>query len=246
MRDQTEAFQETDWNVLLLLDACREDYFRELCDSSCEPVRSPAPCTRRWIKQMLRRNLLDGATYVNANPVVQDVVTNRNGVPLNVHYFRRASDGTVPPGTLSDAVLDRIDSEGQPDPLVVHYLQPHAPYVGSWEKLKQDRPAEVVRRMRTRKEYAANLWSVWVEACRLAQGLAGRVVITADHGEMLGRDGRWGHECHWDNPELFRVPWLELDGGSQRVLKSELSWEKREKASDSELEKRLQSLGYKA
>lgn len=36
-----------------------------------------------------------------------------------------------------------------------------------------------------------------------------KFVITSDHGELLGENGRYGHSV--DNPILFEVPWLEIE-----------------------------------
>lgn len=42
----------------------------------------------------------------------------------------------------------------------------------------------------------------------------GKVIITADHGELLGEDGRYGHEFE-GRKELVEVPWFELDGAGE-------------------------------
>jgi len=243
MRTQTELLSETDWNVLVILDACRADYFRTLCDARAEVVRSPAPCTRRWFHAMLDGGLLDGACYVNANPVVQDVVTKRDDVPLEVHYFRRGAEGTVYPESLTDRVLNSVRDDGQPERLVVHYLQPHLPNIGSWDEAREAWPDEETC---DNRPYAANLHRAWMSVQRLARGLRGRVVITADHGEVLGEmEGRRGHECQWDHPVLYRVPWLELEPGVPADGEGG-GWSRGEKdePDEGEIRERMRKLGY--
>ncbi|MEF8787587.1 MAG: hypothetical protein V5A84_00825 [Planctomycetota bacterium] len=243
MQGQEQKLAETDWNVLIILDACRVDYFRPLCHGSAEAVRSPAPCTRHWIRVMLREGLLDGATYVNANPVVQDVVTKRDDVPLDVHYFRRGEDGTVYPEPLTNWLLDMARESGQPEWLVVHYLQPHAPLIGDWDEARRHWPDGAGEP--DNRPYAANLWRVWLQACRLAAELSGRVVITADHGEMLGEEGgRRGHECSWDHPVLYRVPWLEYDGNRLPDTAGAGWQDDEDEPGEDEIQERMRKLGY--
>ncbi len=43
----------------------------------------------------------------------------------------------------------------------------------------------------------------------------GKVIITADHGELLGENGRFGHEFEGVK-ELVEVPWFELGGTGER------------------------------
>jgi len=63
-----------------------------------------------------------------------------------------------------------------------------------------------------RRAYQANLALAWNCAHQLAGRLTGRVVVTSDHGEILGEyGGQFGHESKWHYPELYRVPWLVVD-----------------------------------
>ena len=63
-----------------------------------------------------------------------------------------------------------------------------------------------------RRAYTHNLIRVMAEASRLIDNLPeGDVVITSDHGELLGEKGYWGHGRPRPRlPELIEVPWLEV------------------------------------
>ena len=41
--------------------------------------------------------------------------------------------------------------------------------------------------------------------------LNGRIVVTTDHGELLGEDGVWGHPLNSDHPALWEIPWFEVE-----------------------------------
>jgi len=165
--------------------------------------------------------------------VVQGVLSGR-AHDAAVHYIRRGTAGTVYPEVMTDYVVDRIIDEGQPAKLVMHFLQPHSPCIGSWKETEPHWPDRTECRC---EDYAANLWRVWQEVQECLEELQGRIIITADHGELLrAHDGRKGHKCEWSDDTLRRVPWLEID---QRV-----QWNDPGPVSRESIEERMKALGY--
>jgi len=255
MRDQLDLIAGEDWDVLLVLDACRADAFdavagRDLPEGkTAETVVSPACCTPAWVKAVGGRWGPDRSnrsylTYFTANPVVsrEEGHLGRSvqlysawGLVWGLHTPHRIP--TVHPQALNGLVMawDRWEPDSQP-PLIVHYLQPHSPFIGEpslplarWGRGKGDlwqrchalaRPDVAVREgkvtwAQVREAYAGNLRLVWDAARDLARALweyrpGWRIVVTSDHGEVLGAGGRFGHEADWRDEELYRVPWLEL------------------------------------
>ncbi|WP_313691431.1 hypothetical protein [Halorarum halobium] len=153
---------EEEWDYLIVLDACRYDFFEELhgeyFDGRLEKRRSPGSATPEWAAKTFTGTA--DLTYLSANPFI-----NSLGIPLNelkwgascdyewaaadhitevVDLWRDAWDddlGAVVPGAVTAAARDRIDEEHGEDGMVVHYLQPHAPYLrrGRGRKLKHIR-----------------------------------------------------------------------------------------------------------
>lgn len=153
---------EEEWDYLIVLDACRYDFFEELyddyLDGRLEKRRSPGSATPEWAAKTFtgRENL----TYLSANPFI-----NSTGVPLSelkwgascdydwaaadhigevVDLWRDAWDddlGAVTPEAVTSAARQRLDGRREDDGMVVHYLQPHAPYLrrGRGRKLKRIR-----------------------------------------------------------------------------------------------------------
>ena len=72
-----------------------------------------------------------------------------------------------------------------------------------YEKLAREKGEEEVK-----EYYRKDLRLALEEVKRLIQGLDGKVVVTADHGELLG-EGGWGHYIGGKEDELLNVPWLE-------------------------------------
>lgn len=313
MDSQTELLKKTDWNVLIVLDACRADYFQRLCNSAAATVHSDGVNTRQWFSVTRSSGILQEAKYINANPIVTDETQSGAGEVFDVEHV---TDGwskydTVPPQAMNARVKNYLERAGQPQKLVIHYMQPHAPALDSWQRAAPywngDAPPkmcpyvgplahfwafadlwlmeklglqEIVLSMEQHshipdcslfdktaayfyaqfrrfsnmyglrghtqsapRTYAANLIIVWEHLQEVIQRLRGRIVITGDHGEMLGeRGGLRGHRPDWDYPELREVPWLVIDRGDFRP--SPLRKHRENESSEMQLKARLESLGY--
>ena len=191
--------------------------------------------------------------------------------PINVSFHKQIDvwqdhwhdeHRTVMPEVVTEAAIDA--AERYPDKrLIVHYLQPHAPYVGPtgierlpteylnfWEAFR-DGKFDVS--LETAKQaYRENLELVLPHVSELLSEFEGRTVVTADHGELLGeRDSpipirRFGHPSHTDLPALVEVPWFVSESGARRDIVAAPPEAGEEDADlDSEVVKnRLRDLGY--
>lgn len=99
--------------------------------------------------------------------------------------------------------------------------------------------------------YVENLELVLTEVRRVLDHLDGRSVITADHGELLGRPARplfapdrYGHPRGLFLPETRVVPWLTVDSGTRRNITSEKS-RPLDDISEERVTEQLKALGYK-
>jgi hypothetical protein len=85
-------------------------------------------------------------------------------------------------------------------------------------------------------------------AKRLVDGLDGKTVITADHGNLIGERRfpiplrLYGHPANFKHPTLLRVPWVQIDGERREVV-SEPPKE-RKHLDDRTVKNRLSALGY--
>ncbi len=63
-----------------------------------------------------------------------------------------------------------------------------------------------------KRAYKNNLEAVLSEVEKIVERFPqeNRIVITADHGELLGEDGLYGHG--YPHPLLRNVPWFEIEG----------------------------------
>lgn len=241
--DRGVRVTERDWDNLVVLDACRADLFEEEADldafDAYERVTSRGSMTPEWT----RRNFADGefgdTVYVSANPYTSLVAGD--SFHRLVSVWKSAFDeerGTVPPAAVVDAARTAA-TEFPAKRRVVHFIQPHHPFVGDEEAaaysgwdvrhlVTDDHPRHphdpfeaysmgLLDRDALWEAYADTLSLVLDHALALARDLPGRTVVTSDHGNMVGERGWpvptpvYGHHPRLRYPELVDVPWAVVD-----------------------------------
>jgi hypothetical protein len=140
MKSDPTRVMEEKWDFLIILDACRYDYFErihpEYIQGDLKKAVSVGGATVEW-----RDNSFPGAyddvVYVSSNPYINS--SSRIKGFLGSEHFRRVYDvwlagwdgkrGTVLPGRVNAEAIKAI-SENKNKRFIIHYLQPHAPYLG--------------------------------------------------------------------------------------------------------------------
>ncbi|QGA81061.1 hypothetical protein [Candidatus Nanohalobium constans] len=76
----------------------------------------------------------------------------------------------------------------------------------NYEKLAREQGEEQVKQY-----YTEDLRLALEQVEKLVEQLEGKIIVTSDHGELLG-EGGWGHSIGRKEKELVEVPWLEVKG----------------------------------
>jgi hypothetical protein len=262
-----------DWDVLALLDACRLDLFRAEHDL---PGRLRARVSRgshtsEFVRGNFHGRSFPDAVYVTASPILGRGLGEKYETSFHDRVDVWAEDGwdpdhgTVLPETTTDYALRA--AERYPNKrLVVHYMQPHYPFVGDqllpetvvpdpatldrdvWTELTTGEDAPPPERVR--EAYRSNLRRALPAVRDLLAGVTGRVVVTADHGNMLGERAspvpvrEWGHPPGVYTPELVRVPWLVHDAGPRPTIRAGDRAGETDAVDDAVVTDRLRHLGY--
>lgn len=145
----------------------------------------------------------------------------------------------------------RYGRERDPERTVVHYMQPHAPYLHRWAEGKSLRdidtePFEHIKKGGGRKP----VWEAYLNNLRYVLDHVGtlldnydaeNVVITADHGEMFG-PLLYSHGEGIPHPKLRVVPWVTTSAVDRETTEPEIDLENDSKI---DVDERLEALGYK-
>jgi hypothetical protein len=261
--DGVDVFAE-DWDNLIVLDAARYDEFERCCaiDGRLEKRLSRGATSSEFIRGNFTDRTLHDTVYVSANPHYARLrealdVELHDYIPLHGDEFRDAAGGlTTHPETVTEQTL--LANETYPQKrLVVHYLQPHQPYLGpSASHLRHGRGLigtlhrNDLSRRELRSYYRENLELVLEEVAALGDELRGKTVVTADHGEMLG-ERLFGSPIrefgHWDgmySDELLEIPWFAMTHTERKKTVAETPQRSTDIDTES-VEEQLQNLGYR-
>lgn len=264
LRDQVSLIRHREFDALIILDACRYDVFSEIAyrylDGELKLVISPGSTTIEWLKNVWQDRLWNDTVYVSASPLINkrgllNSFDTRNKFLDIIEVWDWGWDEklcTVPPYKVNLAVKItmikmRLRKLLYPRDykLVIHYVQPHSPYIAlrhAVAKIAEDEKlSKYVKDIAVRKlkrftgkfsidyillgllkdvlkkdeevrkalynAYRKNLEWVLEHVAELSTYLDGKIVITADHGELLGEHGLYFHP-DLPLPILRIVPWF--------------------------------------
>jgi hypothetical protein len=239
-----------DWDLLVVLDGCRPDALRAVVDDygfvdAVETRRSVGSCSSEWLTGTFGTGRFEEAVADTAM-VTGNTWTDRY---LDADAFAALDEvwkyvwdddaGTIPAPAVTDRAV-ALARERDPERLVVHYMQPHHPFVPdplagdagmarTGETSSAANPWLLLRRGEVSVErvwdaYVANLRYVLDSVAVLLDNVAApRVVITADHGNLFGEWGLYGHPMWTPVPALLDVPWVETSARDEGTREPSLT-----------------------
>jgi len=232
---------EREWDVLVVLDACRADLLRSVAPDvdflgAVETTRSVGSSSSEWLENTFLGHPETGQTVMVTGNTWTDRYLTADAFAALDEVWKYAWDddhGTVPAAAVTDRAVAAA-RERDPDRLVVHYMQPHHPFVA--DPLDGDaglartgshsntaNPWVALRRGELSTErvwaaYEATLRHVLEAVATLLDNVEGRVAVTADHGNLFGEWGLYGHPMYTPVPALLSVPWAETTGTDRGTL----------------------------
>ncbi|WP_254535250.1 hypothetical protein [Halomarina litorea] len=274
-------FYSKEWDLLIILDACRVDALREVAPEfdfidDVSSIWSVGSSSEEWMANTFtepHREEIRQTAYVTYNTFTERVLRNGERPPVTksvpqwtnwktLHtddfglideVWRDAWDdevNTVQPRPVTDRAI-HAHRQSDASRLMVHYGQPHAPYL--------ERPdGEMARtywpELRRGEMEIEDAWEYYIDNLRLVlQDVkillenvdAPRVIITADHGEAFGEWGILTHPTGMPHPVVRKVPWAETEATDERTHTVEISEADETNVTSKEVNQRLESLGYK-
>lgn len=234
LRDPGEPIYDRDWDLLIVVDACRLDLMREVAPNydyidHVGSVRSLDSMTLLWMEKNFVPTYADEMTetaYVCGNPFSEQALDADDFRELDeVWEYVWEEPGTVPPRAITDRTIAAA-REHDPDRLIAHYMQPHCPFLSrpeltqgkrldkfgnqEWDDVWQKLRAGKLSREEVWAGYRENLELVLDDIELLLENVdAETVVITSDHGNALGEWFVYGHPPTMPMDCLRVVPWIE-------------------------------------
>lgn len=273
---QVERFQDPgvsiydlDWDVLLILDACRYDLMVEVADEyefieTVDQRRSVDSMTPAWMERTFveeRAEEMAETYYLCANPFSNDKLDAEDFAELDEIWKYAWNDelDTVTPETVTNRCIN-VAREEDPERLLIHYVQPHWPFVpamdltnnnglaiGDFGKYNKEEVWERLRRGEVSEDevwkgYRDNLTYVLDSVELLLENLDARnIIITSDHGNAFGEWGIYGHPMHMPLSSLRTVPAIEISATDERTLDPDPV---EATVDEEDVEQQLQALGY--
>lgn len=256
---------EREWDTLVILDACRVDLLREVASEypfvgPIESYESVGSMSEEWMEKTFTDEYASETrqtAYVTSNIFSERALSSDQFCELD-EVWRYAWDddlGIVPPRPVTDRAIS-IARNQQPDRLIVHYMQPHHPFIAgespdgfAADPFGRENELTVVDALRKGRISRETFWNAYRENLRLvledvavllANHDAERVVLTADHGDALGEWGIYDHPAGCLHPAVKNVPWSETtatDGGDYESRVTP-------KNQEADIKERLRGLGY--
>jgi hypothetical protein len=265
--DLTDHFDE-DWDNLVILDACRFDMFEasNTIPGDLSKIHSSASHTTDFVKNNLSEPRHD-TVYVTASPQIAGYEDNLHDV---VHVWKNRWNeeySTVLPADTTEVAI-QVASQYPDKRLVVHYMQPHYPFIGpkrdsigriaTYSGGHDDRDHASVWDLMTagkisektaKKAYRENLQLTLPHVEELVLDLVGKTVVSSDHGNLFNKRVGClplrinGHPMGYLQKELVEVPWLEIPFEQRRQITTGDTSSQKSPDSD-KIKERLSDLGY--
>jgi hypothetical protein len=226
---------EREWDILVVLDACRGDLFHAVAPefglfTEMSTVWSVGSSSSEWLENTFNGAAEAAQTVMVTGNTWTDRYLNAGEFAALDEVWKYAWDediNTVPPSAVTDRAIAHA-RDRDPDRLVVHYMQPHHPFIpdpiagdGGMARTgshsSESNPWIMLRRGEMQvtdvwDAYEANLRHVLPEVETLVENLDGKIAVTADHGNLFGEWGLYGHPMETPVPALLRVPWATATG----------------------------------
>lgn len=216
---------DQEWKNLIVLDACRFDFFQKFNNipGKLSKAISRGTSTNDWIINNFP-DFYPNIVYVSGNPYIT------KSIPLpyvfkgreHFSYVREVwrdkwseKAGTVTAGVICDVSLETQELFPK-HRMIIHFAQPHEPFIGRVKFSSNNYPSvfeawlkgDKIDYSELRLAYASNLKYVLEKVEKLLPKLKGKTVITSDHGELLGEMGLFGHYAGWGLSKLTEIPWF--------------------------------------
>lgn len=265
------SIMEKDWDNLIILDACRYDMFEEMANmekfDQYTRVTSLGSSTAEWtIKNFSGNKFLD-TVYISANANISKRTPDSFHKIVEIWKDYDEDYGVALPETVYEKSIE-IGQEYDNKRLIIHFTQPHHPFInsdlsfGGWDpdsplgkRSEYEPPRTVWEALEMGKVTKEEVWDAYKSNLRivlnytydLIDELAGKTVVSSDHGNMVKERGSpfpfrmYAHPSGVYTDKLVKVPWAVSDGKRKKITEGGIN---DVETDDEKIEENLKNLGY--
>jgi len=279
MGNESEYVLDKEWDVLIILDACRVDLLEEVAEEydfietpPHNTIWSADSYSEGWLKNNFtglkaqeHSEKMNNLVHISGNPFTNDIFDGDEFQLLDEvwKYGWDNDSGYLPPDIMTDRAISNYRDK-KPDQMIVHYMQPHAPFISDknlgyyididnfahmQHTIHQQTPWELLSQGKVSRD---ELWTAYKDTLHVALDSveklldnidAERVIISADHGNAVGEWGIYGHPRKLQIPVLRNVPWVSTSAENKNnYTPKEYDIDNR---TNLDRDSQLEALGYK-
>lgn len=238
-KEDVEKISDKEWDNLIILDAARYDTYKETINTDADYRITAESHSKGFIRENFSEGDWSDTVVITANPFYNEEEFERLTGEKPSEKFEtifqvwetdwNEENGTVMP----EKIVEKTKTAQKlfPDKRkLLHFMQPHYPFIDSgieepgfsgivndkeleqiWERTEK---GELEHR-KSKKAYLENHKATLNALDLLEEILKGKTMITADHGNLLGEKGLYGHPGKSSLEPLRKVPWDNLEDVKQ-------------------------------
>ena len=262
-----ENIYDRDWDVLVILDACRVDLMNDVADEysfieTVDSFTSLSSYSLGWMQKTFTEAYakeIEKTAYISGNPFTQKTFDGDELLHLDEVWRYGWDDliSSVPPRPITDRAIS-VARERKPDRLIIHYMQPHIPFITNSDLNFQETSPDgwgketsetIWDHLRSGAITFEEMWDAYTDNLRVALDDvsillrnidADTIVLTADHGNAVGEYGLYGHPRGIAIDTLRVGPWVTTtasDTGEHQPADYQ-------ETTEGEVTDKLKALGY--
>lgn len=228
-----------DWDICIILDACRYDLLMSVKDEfdwirNVEKKHSIASESQKWMKRTFLFEDLSNIDYICGNPLSEKVGIKECGFN---HVYEIWQDywndeyGTIMPKYITNQIKGKMISSDKR--ILAHYMQPHYPFVKgsligpkmSAGPTKHDEIYNIWDLLEKGEYTYKEVWEGYKHNLRVVLEYVGiivkhtdrQILITSDHGNGLGENGIYGHPKNCKSKEVREIPHIMINSVDDKL-----------------------------
>lgn len=234
-KQEITAISDREWDNLIILDAARHDTYCETINPEAKSRITAESHSKGFIRENFSEGDWSDTVVITANPFYNEEefreLTGKNPEEKFETIFQvwKTDWNEEKETVMPQKIIERTKTAEKLFPnkkKIIHFMQPHYPFIdselensGFGDALIEDQNEDVWTKAEQKnlshskvvKEYKKNHKILENHLNELKRFLKGKTIITADHGNLLGERGFYGHPGGSNLEALRKVPWDPLN-----------------------------------